>query len=126
MRRLLTATVLSVAMVGTITSAAQAQNPTACNAGAGLERGASFVVGTAVGTFPCIVRSMGENVVGFTNDLTGKDASMGWKIAVQPLTFIPAIVDGLFSGPLIAARNAWTYSATAPFSAKCFSIGPCD
>ena len=123
MRRVLTAAMMSMALAGSLMSAAQAQGNNCCP-GACAQRGASFVVGTAVGTFPAIIRSMGTNFINFTNDLTGKEASTGWKVAVQPLIFVPAIVNGLFEGPIHAMHNAWVYSASKPFSAEAFSLAP--
>jgi hypothetical protein len=116
---------MSLALAGSMMTAAQAQSSGGGGGGAA-ERGVSFVVGTTVGVFPSIFRSMAENEVNFTNDLTGRDASTFWKVAVQPLIVIPAVANGLFEGPIHAARNAWHYSATAPFSPQTFSLGPLD
>ena len=120
MRRVLTGTLLSVALAGSLVGAAQAQGKQACSAGNCAEHGAGLIVGTAVGTFPAIFRSMKDNTVGFANDLCGKDASPGMKMAVQPLTFVPAVVNGLFEGPLHAMHNAWKYPA---FTADSMSLG---
>ena len=117
MRRVLTATIMALTAAAFTANAAQAKD-----AGNVAGRLASTVVGTVIGLPIAIVRTQYRDVIDFTNGITGNSKNKAAIIAVQPLTFVPAVANGLMEGIINAPLNAWKYS-DQPFSPQTFSLG---
>ena len=132
LRALLFSLTLSIASVLPIM--AEDAAPKASDNGGGGSAGAvsfgkrllAFTVCFVVGTPIAIVRKTGDETVSGIKDLIGESRNPLLLVPSGILSSVPAMISGLFQGPVYAAKNSWTHSSDQPFGKDSFSLGEMD